>query len=455
MQSNYIFLLPVILGVLVIIILFVTTSKKHKDHSGKGKKRTKSRSTAVLQKEANRRLVQNPKDAGALGTLAEIYYNEEKYDKALRTYEILIDLSATQKEIDEFDVTLKYALSAMELQKYNESFKALMICRGMKQDVFEVNYNLGFLLFKQKSYEKAAALLLKARKIKPDHHLCTRYLGHSLFQMKRIKEAALLLRKTIDFEPDDKESLFILAQAYSSLGQQEQAVRIFSHLRPDPVLGPQAALFSGTINLRQNRDDKAIMDFEIGLRHETISKDTKVELQYSLATSYIKKQDLSKALGLLKELQSKTPGYKDVPALIGKYDELNKNRNLQIYLIAPTSDFVTLCRKLSTAAYPQAKVKITDISVEKGQYADILAEVHTKKWEDVILFRYVRSTGQVGEFVLRDLYSKIKEVKAGRAFCTTAGTFTEGASRFVEARLIDLVDKQQLMKNMEALDQMT
>ena len=452
MQNNYIFILPIILGLFVTIVLFVITSKKHKNDSGKTKKRVKNKSNAALQKDANRKLAQNPKDSEALFILAGIYFNDEKYDKALRNYEILIDLCATQKDIDEFDVTLKFALSALELKRYNEAFKALMICRGMKQDIFEVDYNLGFLLFKQKSYDKAASLLLKARKLKPDHNLCTRYLGHSLYYLKRMKEAALLLRKTIDFEPDDKESLFILAQVYNTLGQQEQALRIFTHLRPDPVMGPNAALFAGSINLKLHQTDSAIMDFEIGLRHEAISKDVKTDIQYNLAMTYLTKQDLGKALGLLKELQSRVPGYKDVLALISKYEELNKNRNLQTYLISPTSEFVSLCRKLATVLYPQAKVKITDISVQKDQHADILAEVNTKKWEDLILFRFIRSTSQVGEFTLRDLYSKTKEVKAGKGVCITAGTYTEGANRFVEARLIDLIEKKKLTEYLEEVE---
>ncbi|MDA3939457.1 MAG: tetratricopeptide repeat protein [Spirochaetia bacterium] len=452
MQNNYIFLLPILLGLIVIIILFVITSKKHKNESGKKTKHTKNKSNTALQKDANKKLAQNPKDAEALLILAGIYFDEAKFDKALRNYEMLIDLCATQKTIDEFNVTLKFALSAMELKRFNEAFKALMICRGMKQDIFEVDYNLGFLLFKQKSYEKAAGLLLKARKLKPDHNLCARYLGHSLFHLKRMKEAALLLRKTIDIEPDDKESLFILAQAYNTLGQQEQALRIFSHLRPDPIMGPNAALFAGLINLKLHQTDKAIMDFEIGLRHEAISKNIKTDIQYNLAITYLEKQDLGKALGLMKELQARIPGYKDIPVLIAKYDELNKNRNLQVYLISPTSEFVTLCRKLTTVFYPQAKVKITDISVQKNQHADILAEVSTKKWDDIILFRFIRSTGQVGEFTLRDLYSKTKEVKAGKGYCITAGTYSDGAHKFVEARLIDLIEKAKLTEYLEKVE---
>jgi len=452
MKSNYIFIIPIIIVLFAIIILFVISAKKHKNDSPGTKKKTKKKSTESLQKEANHKLAQNPKDPEALTILAGIFFDEGKYDKAYHNYEMLIELCATHKEIDEFDITLKLALSSMKLKKFNEAFKALMICRGMKQDVFEVDYNLGFLLFKQKSYEKAAALLLKAKKLKPDHHLCNRYLGHSLFYIKRIKESALLLKKVIDFEPDDKESLFLLAQVYVSLGQQEQALRIFTHLRPDPVLGPNAAMFAGKINLKLNQTDKAIMDFEIGLRHEGISKTVKTDIQYNLALTYLKKQDLGKALGLLKELQNTVPGYKDVIMLISKYDELNKNRNLQTYLISPTSNFVTLCRKLTIVFYPQAKVKITDISVQKDQHADILAEVSTKKWEDVILFRFIRASGQVGEFALRDLYSKTKEVKAGKGYCITAGTFTEGALRFVEARLIDLVDKKKLMSFLDKVE---
>jgi restriction endonuclease Mrr len=44
------------------------------------------------------------------------------------------------------------------------------------------------------------------------------------------------------------------------------------------------------------------------------------------------------------------------------------------------------------------------------------------------------------------LHSRIKDLKAGRGFCVTAGGFTEGAQQFVEARLIDLVEKNELMK---------
>ncbi len=454
MDSLYLILIPV--GVITIgaLFIFVMFSQRNKEDSGEGRKKRKKRaqSTSVLLKEANKRLSQNPKDGQALKTVADHTFSEGQFEKAFRSYGMLIDLCATDSELDEFDITLRYALCALKLGRINDAYRALMICRGMKQDVFDVDFNLGVLEFKRKQFEKAASLLIKARKQNPDHPECSKYLGQSLFKLGKMKEAALLLRKVIEADPTDKEALFYLAQSYRKVGQENQALKIFLHLRPDPEIGPHAALFSGSIHSEKNQYEKAVMDYEIGLKHENIKSDLKRELQYRLAVTYIHLQNISRALAYLKEIRKETPDYKDVKALIKKYEELNANKNLQTYLIAPTSDFVTLCRRLSATFFPGARIKITDISVRKKDYADILAEVSTRKWEDIILFRYIRSTGQIGELILRDLYAKSKEVRAGRAYCLTAGEFTEGARQFVEARLIDLVEKSELVKKLNSID---
>jgi len=170
---------------------------------------------------------------------------------------------------------------------------------------------------------------------------------------------------------------------------------------------------------------------------------------YRLALAYIAQQQIGEAINLLEDIQNLRPSYKDVYSLIQQYGELNRNESLQTYLIAPTSDFVALCRKLSLTFFPKAKIKITDISMHKSEYADILADVSTVKWEDTVVFRFVRTTNQIGELMLRDLYAKVKEVKAGRGICVTAGDFSEGAQSFVEARLIDLVEKDQLLSKMK------
>ena len=426
------------IGVLL-LVLFLFSRKS-------GSKKGKAKDKNSILKEANRRLAQNPKDHEALLALADLYYNEEAWDKSMRTYAVLMDLCGADNSLDEFEITLRYAVSAMKLKNYDDAYKGFLLARTKEMDSFEVNYNLGILEYRKKAYEKAMVLFKQAMTKVPDHVDTWKHLGHSLYKLAKPKEALPLLRKVIDQQPEDKETLFVIGQCFFELGVNDQAVKVFSHLRPDPVLGPQAALLAGATHLRTRQYEKAILDFEIGLRHKEIKPEVFLELKYRLASAYSTSQEIGRALPLLLEIKEINPAYKDVEAQIVRYKELNSNKNLQTFLISATSDFVTLCRKIVSTFIPQSKVKIVDISVQTNEFADILAEVETSKWQDIILFRFIRSNGQIGELMLRDFHARLKEARAGRGYCFAAGEYTEEARRFVEARLIDLIDKEGLVK---------
>lgn len=440
----------VFLAIVLVLLLLVTGKKSDKPSDKRKKQKTKGRDS--IMKEANRRLAQNPKDPEALSALGDLYYREEAWDKALKTYEVLIELCGSNSDLDEFEINMRYGMAALKLGRSEDAHKGLVIARTLKQSNFEVNYNLGILEFNKKSYEKAIQLLQQARTQDPEHAPTLRYLGHAQFRTKNYRDALALLRKAIDLSPDDKESLYAVGECYYELNNTDQAIKIFTHLRADPSLGPNASLFAGTIHLNQHQFPKAIMDFEIGLKHENLKIEIAVELKYRLSMAYLKQQEIGRALNYLRDIQVSYPNYKDVPALIAKYQELNANKNLQIFLMAATGDFVTLCRKVALAYFSNAKVKITDISVNKNEWADILAEVETRKWQDIVLFRFIRTQGTIGELILRDFHARIKEVKAGKGYCLTTGAFTEEAKKFVEARLIDLIEKDRIGKILDSVD---
>lgn len=438
----------VVIGVLVFLIgvLAIFFVRLRGRETKKKDRPAPKRDRNQILKDANRQLSQNPRDHHALRAIADLYYEERAWEKAMKTYGILINLCATQPEIEEWDVTMRYGLCALQLKQHDEAYKSLLVARGLNDSIFEVNYNLGYLEYRRGNLDRAIQLLRQSHSENSEHIQTRRYLGRALAKQKNYTEAIALLRTVVDVEPDDKESLFVLAQSYHETGQTEQALMIFTHLRADSRLGPHAALFSGTIHASRRENDQAALDFELGLRHETIRQDIALELRYRLAVTYMQQQEIGKALAQFQELYKVEPAYKDVAAQIGRAKELNSNKHLRTYLIAPTSEFVTLCRQVAMNFYKNAKVKIVDISVHKNDYADILADIETAKWMDVVLFRFVRGTGQVGELVLREQNSRIKELRAGRGFCLTAGTFTESAHAYVEARLIDLLDKEQLIK---------
>jgi len=437
-------ILTVAVIVLAVVSVLLALGRRRDASAASPGLNARDRDTAV--REANRRLAQNPKDPGALGILADLYYNEEAWEKAMKTYTLLMNLCSTNPDLDEFTITLRYGLSAMKLKNFDEAYKGLVLARTFRSDLFEVEYNLGYLEYRRKNFERAVTLLNDAQSMQPEHLETQKYLGQSLYRVRKFPESIAVLRKVIDQRPDDKETLFVMGQSYLELGQSDQATRIFSHLRPDPVLGPQACLYAGTLRMNSRQFDQAQMDFEIGLRHAEIKPEIELELKYRLASAYGKTQEVTRALPLLSDIYDVNPGYKDVAAQINRVRELASNENLQTFLVSPVSDFVALCRKVVSGYFPQAKVKITDISIARNEYADILTDVETTTWQDIILFRFIRTTGQVGELLLRDFHSRLKELKAGRGFCLTAGDFTEEAKKFVEARLIDLIEKEELLK---------
>jgi tetratricopeptide (TPR) repeat protein len=449
-------MVPVLIAVFVLALGvsgFLLFMGKFKGGGGSGGKK-KSKDREARLRDANKRLTQNPLDPSALYAAGDVYFEEGSWDKAIKSFETLTDILARGQApgIDNFDVYFRYAQCALKLGMTEQAFKGFSMARTLKQNNYEVNYNLGALEFERKNYEKAVALLQHARAANPENPAVLRYLGHAFFRLKKPKEAMSFIRKAIDLAPDDKESLYTLAECYHEAGQTEQATRIFSHLRADPVMGPSACLFTGMIHAESRKNDMAIQDFEMGLKHQNIKPETLVELRYYLAATYIKQNEINKAMPILKQIQMTNASYKDVGVLITKYKELNTNKNLQIFLMASSADFVALCRKMVLSYFPKAKVKIINIAVNTNQWADILAEINTPKWADLIMFRFIRTQGAIGELIVRDFHSHLKDVKAGKGVCITVGSFTEEAKRYTEARLIDLIEKERLTAILNSID---
>jgi len=272
--------------------------------SGKGGRKS-SRGRDAIVKSATRLLEQNPKNPNALADLGGVYYSEENWNDAYRTYGTLVELGHLAPS--EFEANLRWGMSALRLGMTEDAYRGLSTARSLNQNNFEANSNLGVLEFQRKNYEKAIQYLNQARTLEPEHAPTLRTLGHAFFRIKKTKDAMVFIRKAIDIAPDDKESLFTLAECYQEANQNEQALRIFSHLRGDPVMGASACLACGMMSSDARQYEKAIQDFELGLRHENIKPDVRVDLSYRVAQCYLKVNDIAKALGFLRNIQAENP----------------------------------------------------------------------------------------------------------------------------------------------------
>jgi len=440
----------VIISLFIIIAVVAVATVAMTGLKGRETLSVGKKNKAAAIREATKRLAQNPNDSAALLTVGDIYFQDQDWEKAYASYAPLLDQMSGRIPSEQFEISLRYGISAMKTDRFVEAKKGLLLAKNINPNHFEINYNLGYIYYIQKEYEKAVPFLRKALITQPDNVMALKYLGYTLQSLRKYQEALPSLKKVLDVQPDNKDALFAMGECFYEVGSNDQALKIFTHLRVSPEIGSRASLYAGLIRMRANQLDKAIEDFEIGLKHDSIPLDIMNELRYNLAAARIKTQDLQKALVQLKEIQTVSPGYKDVASLIMRYQELNQNKNLHTYLMSGQSEFVGLCRRIVSRFFPNAKVKILDISV-LATYTDIVAEIDTPKWADLVIFRFFRSQGSVGELVLRDFHGRIKEMKAGKGICMTAGTFTEEARRFTEGRPMDLFDKNRLNKVLNAI----
>ena len=432
---------------LVSVILFQLSKGK----SAKTSKKPQQKNRAAIIKSAMQKLAQNPQDINALASIAQLYYEEENWAKALSPYSTLASLAPSRPDkIDEYETSLRAGVCALKLNQPDAAMKSLITARNLRPSSAEANYNLGLLYFSQKDYEKAVQMLRVAVQSSPQNIQATKYLGIALQKTNHFTDALQMLRKALDVYPSDKELLFAVGECFYETGRQENALKVFLHLRADPTFGPQSALYSGIIHTQMEMNDKAAEDFEIGMKHQNVPQDIYLETRYRYAILLLKLQDIPHAMALLKEIQNVHPGYKDSTALISRYQELNNNRNLQTYLLAGQSEFILLCRKIVSQFYVGAKVKISEITAI-DDYVDIVTEVDTAKWADIVIFRFFRTQNAIGELPIRDFYGKIKELKAGRGGCFTAGSFSEGAKRFIEGRPIDLFARDGLKRVLDRL----
>lgn len=439
------FVIALVVAIAVAAILVAFGTKKSGGKKGKNKNRSQ------IIREATRKLAQDPHNPEGLSALGDIYFNEHTWDKAYQIYDTMLSIAPAHSNIDPFLVSLRQGICALKLNRTEDAFRGLSAAYQIDHSNFDVNYNLGLALSSNKEYEKAIPLLKKALISKPEAQNVNAPLGMALYNGHHFKESLAFLRRALDENPDNKEALYSMADAMQESGYADKAMKVFLHLRPDPEYGARSCLSAGIVHTRNGQYEKAMQDFEIGLKHQNVQPEIALELRYRYAMACFATKNIGLGINLLHEIQAITPNYKDVQPLLARYSELNQNKNLQIYLMSNTSDFVSLCRKVVLSYYKRANVKLQDISVE-SDHVEILLSVDSNKWEDTEVFRFYRTTGSIGELFVRDFQAKVSESKADRGFCFTAGSYSEEAKKYAEGRPIDLIAKDGLIKLLKRVD---
>ncbi|MCQ2591775.1 MAG: tetratricopeptide repeat protein [Treponema sp.] len=442
-------LIPILVALLVAVTLVsmivVISGHKSKRKNGPISNSVQRKGKSAVVKEYEKKLSHDPHNIPALEALGDIYYQDKNWEKVWGVYKTLYDLAPAHVEIDVAKTTRRIGVAAFFQEKYDETIAYMMQSARKDSENFDTNFYLGKAFYQKGNYDKAIVCFKKCKLLAPESSDANEYLGFSYFKSSKYKESLPYLKKLLEETPDNKEVLYDMAVAMAETGYNDKALKIFVHLRPDPVFGPQSSLEAGKMHERQKNFTAAVQDYEIGMKLENVPEPIKVQILYRCANAYIGQNNIPKALTLLKQIQGIHSGYKDVDSLVSRYQELNQNKNLQVYLMSGTSDFVALCRKLITAYYTNCFVKVEDVAIAT-ESVEIICYIETNKWEAKNIFRFYRTQTVIGDLYVREFHTKLKDSKCDNGFCVTMGSFSQGAHTYTEGRPIDLIEKDALVK---------
>ena len=444
-------LIAVIVALLLVSIMVAFKSMKRKDEKKDVSQRIQKKGKSAILKEAEKKLAHDPHNVSALEMIGDIYYSEKNWERVHSVYKTLFDISAAHPEVDLVKSTLRMGIASYYLEKYEDAASTLMYCIKKAPDNFDVNMYLGKTLIKLNTFDKAIYCFKKAKVIQPENNEVNELLGTSLFKYQKYRDCLPFLKRVLDENPSNKEILFDMAVAMTECGMGDKALKVFSHLRPDPNYGAQSCLEAGKMHERVKDFSSAVKDYEIALKLQNVPEQILLQIKYRLANTYIAMNDIAKALAYLRQIQLAKPQYKDVDALVARYSELNQNKNLQTYLLSGTSDFVALCRKFISAYYKDALIKVEDVQVA-SESVEIICEVETPKWEARQIFRFYRTQNVIGDINVRDFHGKLRDAKCDTGVCITMGSFSESAHKYTEGRPIDLIEKDALTKILKKIN---
>lgn len=436
---------------IVSIIIVISTGKSNSSKSSKIQSNVQRKGKSAVIKELEKRLAHDPRNVSALEALGDVYYDDKNWEKVWSIYSTLYQISTAHIEINLAKTTSRLGAACYNLGKYDDAIQYLITSSRKDSEVFDTNYYLGKAFYEKAGYEKAAICFKKCRLLSPDSNLVNEALALCLFKSQKYKESLPYLKKTLEDNPENKEILYYMAVAMSESGYGDRALKVFVHLRPDPTYGAQSCLEAGKMHEHQKDFKSAVQDYEIGMKLENVPEKLAVQLMYRCAVAYIGLNDISHALVLLKQIQVKHGSYKDVDSLVIRYNELNQNKNFQIYLMSGTSDFIALCRKYISFYFKDAFVKIEDVSIG-SECVEIVCFVEGNKWESKVIFRFYRTQATIGDIFIREFHSKIRDTKCDRGYCVTLGCFSESAHKFIEGRPIDLIEKDELSKSLKKIN---
>jgi tetratricopeptide (TPR) repeat protein len=248
-----------------------------------------------------------PQRSDLLAALGESYFMAGKVDKAIETFQKLIELDPSARSY------VFLGISYRHLGRFDEAKRYLQ--DGLKLDPHNSAclFNLGFIAERQGDSAQAEAMFQQTLHASPDFAPALLELANLRIVSKKYSEAADLLRKYVEASHNPATGYYKLAMVERNLHQIEAAdrdLKVFQTLSKDAPTGPYPYehLFDYLDN-RSKLAPQAQNQLDITQLHDEISKHPdQPEDLYLLAEAYLKSGKTAEAKDTIAQLDKLSGG---------------------------------------------------------------------------------------------------------------------------------------------------
>ncbi|MBN1897886.1 MAG: tetratricopeptide repeat protein [Spirochaetes bacterium] len=351
--------------------------------------------------------------------LADSYLKQNKTKEAYNHF-----LSLANSTPEEYHIIINLGKISLALKQYEKGIDYFQKALDLRSADADAMAGLGMAYFNMSAFDKARDLLDQAVKIDRKNFQAHYYLG-LILQNKQLFDMAIA-----EFERAQSDKNLKLQSLYN-LARCNQAKEVWTKA---------IQYYEEALKIVEQEDDKLKHDYN--KRMDYVTQPLILDIRYQLAEVYQIDRNFAAAIDQWQEIESVSPGYRDVSNKIKQNIRYGKDR-IQDFLIFKEIEFQKVSRYM--IQYLGYMVKKLDM-VDKEEILALVqgSEVDVFPGQSLIMVK--RGFNPVGEREVERFFQIMKKRNIERGIIISAKGISPNAIRFALDKPVEFVGKNQVMR---------
>lgn len=436
-------ILLVLIGFLGVFVIKSVAAPKKIDSINKLIKQQKY---TAAQRMAKAIIAKNPRDFHAHYYLGKAYLADHKNELALMEFKTVANNAIFDAKLPEAEFRKQLSQLYLKFNQTDDALKEFLLLTKLEPTNAEHFYNCAKIYEQQNNAESALGFYKKAIKFNKKHVKAWAGMGMILFRAKQLGEAKKAIDYALKLSPETFSTYYYLGKIQKENKDYSTAVKSFEKACRDPEFKQRALLERGSCYMMAGAEDNAQLEFEKAVK---ASRDDKSQetlfARYFLASCYEKTRKIDKAIEQWQIISKVQRNFRDVPAKLSEYKDLQSNDSLKEFLTSSNAEFIEICKKAAMTGF-----NLSAQTAEETKWGCQLIATEVKKddWMNIrkqlFLVNFYRITDPIEDTEVRRTLDFAKSKNCAKAIACTSSEFTSSAVRFAENRPIELVSKEKL-----------